>query len=107
MKSEYQREELDAEYKRGYMDGKAAGMKLVEENEELFKVGDVVFNSNNYRYAVILQLRSDGHSATVAEYHPEREDKILVHTPPLAALLKEEGRHIGIIEELRTQGGES
>lgn len=65
--------------------------------EEEIKVGDEVYNTNNYRYAVVLKVfPSDDPQATIYE------DRGLIHTPPCRAL-KKTGRHFPQLAEVLKQ----
>jgi hypothetical protein len=52
------------------------------------KSGDIVFNRNNKRNALVLHVIPDNGTAQVAEFNRDFSDGIMVHCPPLAALEK-------------------
>ena len=72
------------------------------ENKTKIKVGDVVFNTVNNQYAVVLQVNIDRGSAMVVE---KFRDKLQIHTPDLKAL-KETNKKVDIVGILTEIGKE-
>lgn len=52
------------------------------------KSGDIVFNRNNMRNALVLHVIPDNNTAQIAEFNRDFSDGIMVHCPPLSALEK-------------------
>lgn len=62
------------------------GLEKVSFNCELPRNGDIVRNSNNNAYGVVLRIQPDKNCASILEVSAHNE--VFVNCPPLAALEK-------------------
>ncbi len=69
-------------------------VETVHQTCEPLRQGDIVRNTNNYTYGVVISLLNDKNAAQILEISA-KEKRLFINCPPLAALEKT-GKHLTI-----------
>ena len=69
-------------------------VETVHQTCEPLRQGDIVLNTNNYTYGVVISLLNDKKAAQILEISA-KEKQLFINCPPLAALEKT-GKHLTI-----------